>query len=196
MNGIEAIILFIAIDWILKAVFGEWLYAWIDAKMYGGIYEESEKAKGKSEKENQKLSGFWMWLFEERDVKILGFVFRNAVPRYRIFQKMIILIYWGGAYILFYSVLPLWIIAVSFAGIFCAYYWMKFERRYYYWAGQENEMYLMENDRVNVYWLARGYFSGYWLFKNGYHFRGWVFDLSSIIGTVLLYLSGLVMLLK
>lgn len=192
----KIIILSIVIDWIFKAVFCEWLYPWIDAKLYGGIYEKKiqnitppSPPFGKGGE--QSPHWFWRWLFKERDVKIFGYVFKNAVPRYRVFQKLVLVIYWGLAYYFFYSELPWYAQVIMLFGVVWAYYWMKMERRYYYWNNQEQLMYEYERERQNVYWLSRIYFSGYWLFKGGYNFRGWVFDASSLTGTAGLYAAGI-----
>lgn len=187
MMNFEYIILFIIIDWIFKAVFSEWLYPYIDAKLYAGIYEN--KIKRYLHYSNK----FWKWLFKEQDIKIFKMTFEDAVPRYRVFQKIILLGYWITAHFVFYKHFTWWVEAVCLFGVLAAYYFMKFERKYYYWAGQEKLMYEYQINNVNVFWLKRIYFSGYWLFRKG--FIGWKFDLSSAIGTTVLYLSTIVFLI-
>jgi hypothetical protein len=178
------VILNILISAALKTLFS-WLYPKIDVELYQKKFE-ARISKGIS------CGKFWDWLFTVKDIGS----FKNAVPYYRVFQKSIIVIYWGAAAVFFYLNFPFYIFLIDvIGGVFLgAYYWMLYERKYYTMAGQEKHMYEYQVNKVDVYWLKRIYFSGYWLFRNG--FTGWKFDLSAVIGLVILYLTSLIYLIK
>lgn len=176
INQVISIVLSI----FFKSIFSI-LYPKVDAYCYAGIFE------GIIKKYPHNKSGykFWRWLFTEKD--LIGF--KNAVPYYRVFQKLILISFWLVVYIKFYSIFPFWLFIVdAVCGVLWAYYWMKYERSYYYYADQEKEMYAFQLNNEDVYWLKRIYFSGYWLFSKG--FTGWKFDLSSAIGTIGLFITS------
>jgi len=170
----------------LKTSFS-YLYPWIDVKLYQKRYEE---------KISKGISCGWLVdnLFTRKN--IAGY--ENSVPYYRVFQHSITVLFWGLAYIFFYSVLPFHFLLFAFdflIGILAgSYYWMLYERLYYRIAHQDGIMYSYQADHTDVYWLKRVWFSGLWLFKK--EFAGWKFDMSALIGAIIMYLSSLIHLIN
>ena len=192
-------ILNIAISVILKSIFN-YLHPKIDSEAYGVRYEKMiEKLKD--------AGLFWNWIFTEYKLTKTEY-YRSAynniltvrvstgntiVPKYRVMQNGILLLYWTAAYWLFYVHFPWWVTVIDVGGgLVSAYYCMVWERLYYKIGGQDKEIYEYQSKNEDVYWLKRIYFSGKWLFAGG--FAGWKFDVSAAIGLIIMYLCSLIFL--
>lgn len=183
----DKLLIYFAISFLLKTIFS-YLYPKIDVKLYKENFED-KISKGIS------CGKFLDWLFT---IKRIG-GFEGALPYYRIFQKTILITFWGLSYLFFYKQFSLWIFIIDFViGIlFGAYYWMVYERKYYKLGRQEYLLIEMHLNNNNPYWLKRIWFSGYWLFKsNGQDngFRLWKFDMSFVIGLAIMYITSAVFL--
>lgn len=164
---------------IFKTLFA-YIYPKFDVLCY---YEHYEK---------KRLSNwFWRLLFWEKDIKIFGTLYKNAVPIYRVLHSLVMIIYWFIAWILFYQYFAWYIFIIdAVIGVAWAYYFMTFERFYYRISNTLMDLFEYQIKKLDVFWLKRIYFSGHWLFQK--EFIVWHFDLSAAIGLAIMYLTSII----
>jgi hypothetical protein len=182
----------ILISFALKTVFA-YIYPKIDVECFYKRFEQ------KIEK-NISAGKFFNWLFVKKDVKVFGTIYKQAVPRYRIFHATVMVIYWLAAWFFFYQYLDsnIWLCLLVFGidaglGVAWAYWKMLFERLYYTISDTIQDLLRYQRDNVDVYWLKRKWFYGYFCFRISFLVH--VFDESAFIGLIGMYLTSIIYLI-
>jgi hypothetical protein len=182
----------ILISLALKTVFA-YIYPKIDVELYYKRFEqmiEKHVSAGK----------IFNWLFEKKDVKVFGTIYKQAVPRYRIFHASVMIVYWLSAWIFFYSSVysDIWLCLLVFfidavIGVAWAYWKMTFERFYYTISDTVHDLLRYQLENLDVYWLKRKWFYGYFCFRISFLVH--VFDESAFIGLIGMYLTSIIYLI-
>lgn len=194
-------IIFKILDLVIKAVFN-WLDPWFDVEAYYKKFEQRIEMGGSA-------GWFWDWIFKKYD-KLWFWKFKQpAVPRYRVLQKGIAVIFWLVAYWFYYQHVAegltieygyFWFLSVGtwyligqLFSILWIYFTMAFENLYYTISKTRDELLEYQIRNTDVYWLKHIFFAGHWLFKK--EFRVSKFNWSLIIGEAGYYLYSIIILL-